>query len=356
MPNDQSFLGQLDQTVGGLGQAFLQGLDPQSGGGGGGLSAQVAAAKFNASREDLARQQQDIASAAPGLAKLFRSVGSPFATGIADLIEKQPNEFFSAVGGVQGINSIIDHLETEAKTQAQNVDRQKVVELFSQDSFVQLDSQEQFRQLAVITKDADEAAKLVKGLHGDPSQMLDPSSMALERERMADNFKPFRDAANQFYALKNSFEQPPNPVRDVAMIFEFMKALDPTSVVREGEQATVQNAASVPERVRSFYNRLIGGEKISGELERGQMVEAARDAMRARASRQAELESGYNRFHAAIATPKNAEAMGAGLWMTPQDHAEFLNTTVRVNTPEEARKALGGGGSPTGAGPLEKRP
>ena len=43
---------------------------------------------------------------------------------------------------------------------------------------------------------------------------------------------------------------------DLSMIFTYMKVLDPTSVVREGEQATAQNAAGIPERTRNLYNKL----------------------------------------------------------------------------------------------------
>ena len=50
---------------------------------------------------------------------------------------------------------------------------------------------------------------------------------------------------------------------DLSMIFTYMKVLDPTSVVREGEQATAQNAAGIPERVRNLYNKLITGERLT---------------------------------------------------------------------------------------------
>lgn len=52
-------------------------------------------------------------------------------------------------------------------------------------------------------------------------------------------------------------------VGDVALIFGYMKMLDPGSVVREGEYATASNAAGVPERVLSLYNRLITGERLT---------------------------------------------------------------------------------------------
>ena len=42
-----------------------------------------------------------------------------------------------------------------------------------------------------------------------------------------------------------------------------MKMLDPGSVVREGEFATAQNAAGVPERIMNIYNKLITGERLN---------------------------------------------------------------------------------------------
>lgn len=50
---------------------------------------------------------------------------------------------------------------------------------------------------------------------------------------------------------------------DLALIFNFMKMLDPGSVVRETEFATAQNAAGVPDRVRNTFNRLLSGERLN---------------------------------------------------------------------------------------------
>lgn len=49
---------------------------------------------------------------------------------------------------------------------------------------------------------------------------------------------------------------------DIAMVYGFMKMLDPTSVVREGEYATAANAGGIPERVRLMYNNAIEGRKL----------------------------------------------------------------------------------------------
>ncbi len=48
----------------------------------------------------------------------------------------------------------------------------------------------------------------------------------------------------------------------IAMVFKFMKALDPTSVVRESEFATAENSSGVPENMRNMYNKLMQGGKL----------------------------------------------------------------------------------------------
>jgi hypothetical protein len=48
----------------------------------------------------------------------------------------------------------------------------------------------------------------------------------------------------------------------IAIVYKFMKSLDPTSVVREGEFATAENAAGIPDTVANIYNKLINGERL----------------------------------------------------------------------------------------------
>lgn len=55
----------------------------------------------------------------------------------------------------------------------------------------------------------------------------------------------------------------PSAAGDLALIFNYMKMLDPGSVVREGEFATAQNAAGVPTRARNLYNNLLTGERLA---------------------------------------------------------------------------------------------
>ena len=72
----------------------------------------------------------------------------------------------------------------------------------------------------------------------------------------------------------------PSAAGDISMIFNYMKILDPGSVVREGEFATAQNAAGVPQRVVNQYNKIIKGERLSQD-QRGDFMKQAQFAAKA---------------------------------------------------------------------------
>ena len=74
--------------------------------------------------------------------------------------------------------------------------------------------------------------------------------------------KDFNTATSQYEKLLTSSERE-TAAGDMSMIFTYMKILDPTSVVREGEQATASNAAGVPDRIRNVYNKTVTGQKLT---------------------------------------------------------------------------------------------
>jgi hypothetical protein len=61
---------------------------------------------------------------------------------------------------------------------------------------------------------------------------------------------------------------------DISVIFGYMKMLDPTSVVRENEQATAANAGGVPAHIRNLYNKTMNGDLLPPES-RAQIVQQA---------------------------------------------------------------------------------
>lgn len=86
-------------------------------------------------------------------------------------------------------------------------------------------------------------------------------------EPLVRDFRTVQAATKQIIDLATRESDKPGP-GDISLIFSFMKTLDPTSVVREGEFATAQNAGGVPETVLNAYNRLLEGGRLSPELKR----------------------------------------------------------------------------------------
>ena len=85
------------------------------------------------------------------------------------------------------------------------------------------------------------------------------SGLRQEYIKQSKNFFDVRDAFGRIKASTTD----PSASGDISLIFNFMKMLDPTSTVREGEFATVQNSGSVDDRFRNTYNKLLSGERLS---------------------------------------------------------------------------------------------
>lgn len=75
--------------------------------------------------------------------------------------------------------------------------------------------------------------------------------------------KDFKDVRANYLQVKKLAEPGASAADDVAAIFSYMKLLDPGSVVREGEFATAQNTAGIPDRVVNAYNRALNGNRLS---------------------------------------------------------------------------------------------
>jgi hypothetical protein len=78
---------------------------------------------------------------------------------------------------------------------------------------------------------------------------------------------------------------------DLALIFAFMKVLDPTSVVREGEFANAQNTGGIAENVVNAYNKALNGERLT-DRQRSEFFRTANGMMR---DRQANYQEVVNR-------------------------------------------------------------
>lgn len=83
-------------------------------------------------------------------------------------------------------------------------------------------------------------------------------------------------AAREGYGKVVAAARTGTPAADIAMIFGVMKTLDPTSTVREGEYATVQNSGTIDQTISNIYNRLLTGEGSLTPVQRVQYADMAR--------------------------------------------------------------------------------
>lgn len=103
-----------------------------------------------------------------------------------------------------------------------------------------------------------EVAVVEKG----PNSELDFNQANTMWQRFAQQTGEHSSTALNYRKLLASANDP-SPAGDVAMIFAFMKMIDPGSVVRESEFATAANTGSIPTRVWSLYNRIVTGERLT---------------------------------------------------------------------------------------------
>ena len=112
------------------------------------------------------------------------------------------------------------------------------------------------------------------------------------RDTLDKRSKEFDEALMGFQKVQRAALAEPSGANDIALIFGFMKTIDPTSVVREGEFATAEQAGGVSSQVLNLYNRAVSGERLPDNV-RKKFVDAAREQFAPALERQRGLEQGF---------------------------------------------------------------
>lgn len=146
-----------------------------------------------------------------------------------------------------------------------------------------------------------------RGMRSDSSEMkaLDDKLSGLNKGDASQNENTLRSAytnqSKDFLDIVKSREKikavtdDPSPAGDLALIFNFMKILDPGSTVREGEYATAEQSASLPKRVVAQYNKVVSGEKLS-ETQRSDFVSQSENIYSAAKRNQDQMANEYRRI------------------------------------------------------------
>lgn len=181
------------------------------------------------------------------------------------------------------------------------------------------------------------------------------------RDKWEVSTKDFRDVRDAYGRIKVSAKDP-SPSGDLALIFNYMKMLDPGSTVREGEFATAQNSGSAWEILGAKYNKVMEGERLTPSqrtdfLARARSLYKQQESQAKKAGEETRsLARKYNLdpdrvvldqglFDDTEDAPKPVSYEGLGAKSTDEDISAYLRSKGKKASPEniaKVRKARGG--------------
>lgn len=171
----------------------------------------------------------------------------------------------------------------------------------------------------------DRSGKLIETIKkgSAPSEGPKPSDVAGMRKEFTGLTKDFQVVQDSYNRIQEVTKKP-SAAGDLALLYNYVKLLDPGSVVRESEFALAATAGSYGERIKAEASRIMAGERLS-------------DAMRADYKGRADdlftaQKNSYNQIKKQYRTI--AERSG----LNPDD------VTVDFETPQQERPLPAGGG------------
>lgn len=125
------------------------------------------------------------------------------------------------------------------------------------------------RKLEADAKEAEAKARVYDAKTSGGMSPHDPKDKANIEEGMRKEIttqsKAYADVRDAYARVKQS-SSVPSPAGDLALIFNYMKMLDPGSVVREAEFATAAQAGSFGDVIQAQVSRLMNGERLSPNM------------------------------------------------------------------------------------------
>jgi len=125
-------------------------------------------------------------------------------------------------------------------------------------------------QIATATKGVEKAdaetqklALELEALRSGEQIIPVEKQFTFERGLAAEFNKRTADATKIEDAFRTVESAEDSAAGDLALIFAFMKMLDPGSTVREGEFATAQNTTGISGRILNAYNKALTGERLN---------------------------------------------------------------------------------------------
>jgi hypothetical protein len=185
--------------------------------------------------------------------------------------------------------------------------------------------------------------KLLNGGHPDGVSNLNPGQLRFGMgvaSRYEKASQPFNQRAQAYDTITSLASGPQTSEGDIAMVFAWMKMLDPGSTVREGEQAQVSNARGVPDSLRMQYNNLLGNTAL--RLTKKQTLEIVGGAHRLYSS----LAKGQQQLFDNSAQQLRAYKVAPGLFLSPQGSVNDTSSYRTLDVENETRPLPESAGTP----------
>jgi hypothetical protein len=159
------------------------------------------------------------------------------------------------------------------------------------DAFVaELEARYKPAKLAADLQISQEQAKQLKA--GMMPLEKRPEAEAKFRKEYSDQTKSYQDVKSAYGRIQSADK---SGAGDIALIFNYMKMLDPGSVVREGEFATAENAGGAFAKAGNLYNKLLTGERLKDE-QRNMFVKQSERLYQSAAGQEKVVRSGIERI------------------------------------------------------------
>ena len=167
----------------------------------------------------------------------------------------------AVVRGFGGGNS--DHLKAAMASEKENQDyrlnRQKIISDRMKEKRIEKRDDEALH-LANLKTQAETMKTTMDAMRGEGKDKFDMEEKL--RGGFSNSAKTFSTVRDQYGVLQAAAKDP-SAAGDLALIFAYMKLVDPGSTVREGEFANAQNSAGVEDRVRNMYNNALNGQRFA---------------------------------------------------------------------------------------------
>ncbi len=151
--------------------------------------------------------------------------------------------------------------------------------------------------------------------------------------------KTFRDVRDNFGRIQESGKGGKG-ANDIALIYSYMKMLDPTSVVREGEFATAQNSGGVPDKVIAMYNGILNGQRLSPNV-RAEIVNQASSLYKRAEADNASMSEQYRNIAVRLGANPDNVITDYGSTAKPAGRATGSSKVISQADVEATAKASG---------------